>query len=400
MVLEENKIDEVENIKREIDNLDISNYKKIYGKFKNVFRKNRGSFNYYVDKLIELMKNLNNDKLAREIDNFMLYILEDGILWRFKVEGIVSSLSIKDNVVILGDNSGHVYALDVNTGKKLWGFRAESGVNDLFIKDNRVILKSWRGYVYILDFNTGSVLWKSKSEERVLGLSLKDNIVIVELSGKCIYAFDIMTGAKLWEFEREEYLSSLSVKDNVVILEFGESDVYVLDIKTGEKILEFEGWYVCNLSINEDIVIVGCENENVYALDVDVYSKIQKVKPQLISLIQQPPIITNLTLLRKSFNLNKWDKLPIQITNTSIKDIIITKISIISDGILFKDIEPIKIKGGETKTINVLINPKVKGSLPITVEVEYEDEFNMPYKYIIDRFKEVLTITETEFKED
>jgi len=79
MVFVENKINGVENIRQEIDNLNVSNYKEIYDKFKNVFSKNRDIFNYYVDKLIELMKNLDDNELSLEIDKFMLCILKDRV---------------------------------------------------------------------------------------------------------------------------------------------------------------------------------------------------------------------------------------------------------------------------------------------------------------------------------
>ncbi|WP_244409571.1 outer membrane protein assembly factor BamB family protein [Methanocaldococcus jannaschii] len=402
MVFVENKINGVENIRQEIDNLNVSNYKEIYDKFKNVFSKNRDIFNYYVDKLIELMKNLDDNELSLEIDKFMLCILKDSIIWEFKAGGSVWDLSIKDikdNIIILGC-SNHLFALDIKTGNKIWEYKVEHNVDSLFIKDNIVMLEYRGGHVCVLDVMTGDKIWESKVGERMWGFSLKDNIVILGDGDKYIYAIDVRTGGKLWEFEAEWCVWELSIKDDKIILrcedEYGCEYFYVLDIKTGEKILEFGGeWHVSDLLISGDVTILADMWGCVYALDTNLYSKIQRVRPQLTNIMKEIVKI-DLTLLKKSLNLNEWDELPIQITNKSLKDITISKISIINEeDILFKDIEPIKIRGRDTKVINLFINPKVKGKLPIDIVVEFEDEFNIRYK---ERFTEVLTITK--FKGD
>ena len=186
-------------------------------------------------------------------------------IWEFKAESSVRSLSIKDDIVILGCGDRYwdkdkekwvelgyapVYALNLKTGNKIWEFKAKESVWSLSIKDDIVVVGCGEGYAYALDLKTGKKIWEFKAEGDVKAISIKDNIVILGCAERYIrapvYALDLKTGNKIWEFkfEVESDVKVISIKDNIVILgcrynkDLGYAPVYALDLNKYKKVLE------------------------------------------------------------------------------------------------------------------------------------------------------------------
>lgn len=74
-------------------------------------------------------------------------------LWSFKPEdqGAWSAPTICDGFVYFGGQKGHIYALDLVTGKKLWDMQVGSDAcEDLVLAEGVLCFGRWDGYVYAL----------------------------------------------------------------------------------------------------------------------------------------------------------------------------------------------------------------------------------------------------------
>jgi hypothetical protein len=332
-------------------------------------------------------------------------------IWEFKAKKGVYEISIKDDIVVLGFSNKYTYALNLKTGGKIWEFRAEKSVDAISIKDDIVVLGCGK-YTYALNLRTGNEIWEFKAESNVKAISIKDDIVILGCKEGYTYAFDfnVIKNYSIIQTIKQPLTNSLTNLLNQTKKLFEKSSIS--NIKTVKNYLNLaeeelskgnlkQSYEYLKLS-EEELIKTIVSLPNYLTLSNSSIQKIQKIKEdrsiiyeilneisQIIQIIQQPVEI-NLTLLKKSFNLNEWDELPIQITNKSLKHITIKNITLPTDEFEFKTIKPIEIKGNETETIPLYIKPNVKGKLPIDIVIEFEDKFNNQYKQT---FEEILTIT-------
>jgi outer membrane protein assembly factor BamB len=70
-----------------------------------------------------------------------------GVKWAFKAAGpIVTSPAIADGVVYIGSMSGHLYAIDQETGKEKWNFKSRMPIaSSPALGGGVVLVVSWGG---------------------------------------------------------------------------------------------------------------------------------------------------------------------------------------------------------------------------------------------------------------
>jgi len=92
------------------------------------------------------------------------------LLWTFKTEGPVkSSPAIVDGRVYFGSNDGNVYAVHLETGKKIWAYQTGDPVEAApLVLDQKVFIGSTDGYLYALDATNGQEVWKHQTEAKIV----------------------------------------------------------------------------------------------------------------------------------------------------------------------------------------------------------------------------------------
>src|SRR6185436_11869128 len=80
-----------------------------------------------------------------------------GVKWAFKAAGpIVTSPSVVDGVVYIGSMSGHLYAIDQETGKEKWNFKSRMPIaSSPAIAGGTVYFVSSAGSLAAIDAVTG-----------------------------------------------------------------------------------------------------------------------------------------------------------------------------------------------------------------------------------------------------
>lgn len=93
------------------------------------------------------------------------------LYWRAATGAAVkSSAAIVAGKVFVGSDDGHVYCLDLLSGRKLWSFKTGEEVEaSPTVVDGVVYAGSADGSLYAIDSATGGLKWKCETEDRVLG---------------------------------------------------------------------------------------------------------------------------------------------------------------------------------------------------------------------------------------
>jgi outer membrane protein assembly factor BamB len=206
--------------------------------------------------------------------------------WTFDVGGYVSGPAVANGIAYVGSGDGHVYAIDVATGKLrwkllldssfdaswptvvngtvyvgtgvdqgqffalnagtgaiIWKFRPGGGVfNSPAVVDGRVYFGANDGDVYALDAATGKLLWKfpTGSLSSLLDPAVANGHVYITAgnpSADTLYALNASDGSLAWSFSSANSLGTAIVGDGKVYL--GESDfpeggfIYAFDAANG-----------------------------------------------------------------------------------------------------------------------------------------------------------------------
>src|SRR5207244_1940672 len=140
------------------------------------------------------------------------------VRWRFHLGPCESSPLVVGGLVYVGDWHGHVYALDVRTGKRRWVFRTDGAVKGSASYAGGAVYASpaiWRQLVLVgsydrtfcaFDAATGRVRWRFHANGRISGsASVVDGIVYFSTLQRRTYGLDAGTGRAVWMYPDGEY---------------------------------------------------------------------------------------------------------------------------------------------------------------------------------------------------
>jgi len=167
------------------------------------------------------------------------------VQWIFEDNGdIGSGMSTNGKLIFAANTVGDVYALDINSGKKIWSFRTGGKVYSTPAYDKgMVVVGSSDHAIYGLDALTGQMKWKVITHKAVLGSAVihQGKAYIGGSDGvfRCIRVSD---GKIVWTFDKvKNYVSSLpTIADNKVIFGSWGNGFYALNIHTGEVVWEWD----------------------------------------------------------------------------------------------------------------------------------------------------------------
>lgn len=147
-----------------------------------------------------------------------------------------------DGVLVTGDDTGDVQALDAKTGAARWTTRLSGQLRAPAVAGGRVFITSGDGYLAALDAATGKELWRAQSPagwSRYRSPSVADGIVIAAVQDTAVVAFDAATGRQLWSFAsgadaQASYLPVVAGHSVYFAIERG--GIVELDLMTGREL--------------------------------------------------------------------------------------------------------------------------------------------------------------------
>jgi outer membrane protein assembly factor BamB len=228
-----------------------------------------------------------------------------GVKWSFKAAGpIVTSPAIADGVVYIGSMSGHLYAIDPQTGKEKWNFKSRMPIaSSPAVADGTVYFVSSAGSLAAIDAADGQPRWvfaieyERKFEAKGLhgyppaAQTIPDAWDVFTSSpavanGKVyfgsgdgnVYAVDAKTGVLQWKFATRDVVhASPAVANGVVFIGSWDGNFYAIDAETGQQKWVFAGGqdpaihnqvgFQSSAAVVDGTVYVGCRDAHVYALD-------------------------------------------------------------------------------------------------------------------------------------
>lgn len=214
-----------------------------------------------------------------------LYCLElatGKMVWKHKAsDAIKSSPAVHRKTVYYGDESGAFYAVDTRTGDQRWTFQADAAiVSSANFAAGRVIFGSNDNYLYALTLDDGAVAWKVETGSYIYGTSavIPDDEGDVVASAGCdgfLRLIRARDGVVIREIELQAYVgASPAVAGDRAYVGTFENQVLGVDLKAGKILWTYENPersfpFYSSAALGDDFLVVGGRDKLVHALSLD-----------------------------------------------------------------------------------------------------------------------------------
>ena len=180
--------------------------------------------------------------------------------WRFDVgSGVgVGGALVIDQVVLVGTRKGHIFAVDLESGRRLGRARFDSPIEgSMFYAGNTLYVPmiAKKKTLVAYDVNSGQQRWRLNTTPIESGLLVSDDVLIsVDLDG-FIRGLDTASGETIWEeqlSERAGIISSPVLVDKNVAVANENGDLFLFDIKSGSETWAMEAGSPVQASLATD----------------------------------------------------------------------------------------------------------------------------------------------------
>ena len=259
---------------------------------------------------------MTNGTLVLGTDSGTVYAVDakDGTMrWQRKLQntgrkGIWSSPAVHDGKVFIGAYNGNVYALRADTGEIAWCNHACDWVGSSPVVVPRHGLLSigleyerpaMRGSVAALNIQDGRKIWEFPLAQYQHGSSVyykPCDALITGTNDHNVIALEAATGKGIWRFETRrsvKYPLVVDAERGLVAFASSDASIYVLDASSGKKLAEVETGDLCYTTplVAGDKLFCGSGDKHLYVLDLQDFTL--RAKINLGARVYAPPRLVN-----------------------------------------------------------------------------------------------------------
>ncbi|HUS47149.1 MAG TPA: PQQ-binding-like beta-propeller repeat protein [Phycisphaerae bacterium] len=179
----------------------------------------------------------------------------ESVLWKSSVkEGVASAPAVSKGVVCFMGSDGSLRAVDAKTGKAKWSFQDKEAAKEQarapgpqvvtggaqgpapLIADGTVYVSARAGHIYAVDLATGRLKWKSASADGFGPPAIAGGVLYVGGTDGGVYALDAATGKQSWrgELPNGAAVAPVVVGKTVYVAD-KDKNVHALAAATGQK---------------------------------------------------------------------------------------------------------------------------------------------------------------------
>ena len=256
-----------------------------------------------------------------------LYALERAtgkLVWRFDAGGPVhSSPAVAQGLVIAATLGGRIFAVNETTGALRWSIQTgkllpknihPAGEWDLYasspvVTGSMILIGAGDGHVYAIDLTSGRERWRARTNGKVRATpSVRDGVAVVGSFDGRVYALDVATGKTRWVhhtsgdsidlqkagYDRRAIQSTAAIAEGYVFLGSRDDGFYAIDFATGQrKWRQSHGssWVVASPAVRAGKAYVG-SSDGHFVHAIDVASGRQLWRTQLTMNAIASPVLT------------------------------------------------------------------------------------------------------------
>jgi len=149
----------------------------------------------------------------------------------FDRKAVIAAPAIANNIVVVGDRAGYLYGINEANGEKIWEFNYNVSwiLSSVAIKDSIVVTGTSDGaFINALNLYTGKEIWKFKLQAPVWASPIiTGSTVICPANDGVIYGLDLLKGAEIWRYSAgEKFFSSPVISGNKLYVGNDDGSLY------------------------------------------------------------------------------------------------------------------------------------------------------------------------------
>lgn len=198
--------------------------------------------------------------------------LESGrVVWTYSADpypgatsGSYDAVVIDDDVVFVGGPRQTVYAIRLHDGQPVWECSLERyphviSTLSISVADDVLLVGSASGFAAALDKVSGELLWEFDTTGQVTSApAVYDGLALV--GAWQIYALDIQTGGLVWSYDPSGYIPvEIALNGDTLFVASADETAYALDAGGGELLwcVDLDGQASCPPVIGVDSIFLG-----------------------------------------------------------------------------------------------------------------------------------------------
>lgn len=207
-------------------------------------------------------------------------------LWHYPDESKITFFAepaVTDDLIIVGDYTNTLHALDRKTGVEQWAFTGSKGrwVSGVIIVNDTIYAPNTDHQLYILDLD-GKKISSLKMDEAFWAKPITDGkVVFLSSMDHHLYAVNTESNQISWKIDLGGALvTSPSIDDGILYIGTLAKEVYAIDSSSGQSVWKSpftsEGSIWASILSNEGVLYFGDATGNFYALDAQSGKQIWK----------------------------------------------------------------------------------------------------------------------------
>ncbi len=238
---------------------------------------------------------------------FALDARTGNLIWKYPTcNSIKNSIAYDSGLVFAQDSEGHLYAIDVNSGKLRWKKNVAddySGyIEEGLTAENGIVYAGTGTGLGAFNAQDGSTVWKNiawkANEGATTTLTIGDGVLVAGAQWGALYGNDLKTGAGLWKITQDGLSSrgASPVLHEGLFYVISSKSIFIIEPKTGKIIKQKEvperSLDVTSTPlITDHEIIFGTADKGVIALDKETLFVIWNT-PTKQSLVYTAPYTT------------------------------------------------------------------------------------------------------------
>lgn len=195
------------------------------------------------------------------------------VRWTFKTkDSVESTAAIVGNMVYVGSNDEHLYALDLSTGKEKWHYKAAPFKAPVSVRKGLIYVGDSDGIFHCVDAATGKPKWTFKTDSDISsGANFTQDKVLFGSGDENLYCLSL-EGKEQWRFKVPggPVLGSPVIVGNRTFAAGCDSSLHVIDTATGKEVgtpVNLGGQVGATAAVLGDSIFVCTMSDEVLAID-------------------------------------------------------------------------------------------------------------------------------------
>jgi outer membrane protein assembly factor BamB len=232
--------------------------------------------------------------------------------WRYTATSAISkTILVIDGIVYFTTMDGRLYALDIETGKKIgnrkinvdatpayrntnifialrygdetlfkynlkraknvWKIDAGDISSEPLVLDNSVAVTALYQHIDLYNSSDGSRIWQTKTDDQIRSSpAFHNGTIVFGCDNGFVYAVDKTSGIIRWKFKTNANIQATpAIKDTIVYIGSSDNNFYALGLKTGNLNWSYNamGQILHAPAVNDSVVIFGSTDSHLYCLE-------------------------------------------------------------------------------------------------------------------------------------